>query len=178
MCSLFLIKNYILYHKIIVITSSKNFLKKITLVFKRKFGYYMGTSKNVGLNKNKKQKRKVINMKKLIKLRKGQYDAYIDDVQEETICDIEYLVLVVMIRVYGKQDDFTDVPIKKYFKSANGENMKLIDFLESAGALLETGEVDLEQLYKYWMTAEVYESEKGTMKIGDLEVGEEIEYEE
>ena len=117
-------------------------------------------------------------MKKLIKLRKGQYDAYIDDVQEETICDIEYLVLVVMIRVYGKQDDFTDVPIKKYFKSANGENMKLIDFLESAGALLETGEVDLEQLYKYWMTAEVYESEKGTMKIGDLEVGEEIEYEE
>ena len=34
--------------------------------------------------------RKVINMKKLIKLRKGQYDAYIDDVQEETICDIEY----------------------------------------------------------------------------------------
>lgn len=122
--------------------------------------------------------RKVINMKKLIKLRKGQYDAYIDDVQEETICDIEYLVLVVMIRVYGKQDDFTDVPIKKYFKSANGENMKLIDFLESAGALLETGEVDLEQLYKYWMTAEVYESEKGTMKIGELEVGEEIEYEE
>lgn len=122
--------------------------------------------------------RKVINMKKLIKLRKGQYDAYIDDVQEETICDIEYLVLVVMIRVYGKQDDFTDVPIKKYFKSANGENMKLIDFLESAGALLETGEVDLEQLYKYWMTAEVYESEKGTMKIGGLEVGEEIEYEE